>query len=58
MGKEGGREEVNPYKEHSWRPRAWWCSPAIPAFMSLKQEDLRFKASLGYRVRPSHKAKG
>jgi hypothetical protein len=26
----------------------WWFMPVIPAFKSLRQEDLEFKASLGY----------
>jgi hypothetical protein len=28
--------------------RAWWCTTVIPALGRLRQEDLEFKASLGY----------
>jgi hypothetical protein len=30
----------------------WWCTPVIPAFRNLRQEDCKFKASLGYIERP------
>jgi hypothetical protein len=30
-----------------------WCPPVIPAFERLRQEDSKFKASLGYIGRPS-----
>jgi hypothetical protein len=29
---------------------ARWCMPINPAFRRLKQEDLKFRASLGYTV--------
>jgi hypothetical protein len=32
-----------------------WHTPIIPALRRLRQEDLEFKASLGYIVRPSPK---
>jgi hypothetical protein len=30
----------------------WWFMPAIPVFRRLKQEDCKFKTSLGYTARP------
>jgi hypothetical protein len=30
---------------------AWWCTPVIPVLERLKQEDGKFKISLGYIVR-------
>jgi hypothetical protein len=30
----------------------WWCTPVIPAFGRLRQEDLEFKANVGYIVSP------
>jgi hypothetical protein len=39
---------------HSW---AWWYIPVIPAPRRLRQEDCKFKVSLGYIVRPSLKKK-
>jgi hypothetical protein len=27
---------------------AWWCAPQIPALRWLRQEDKKFKTSLGY----------
>jgi hypothetical protein len=35
--------------KRSW---AWWLRPVIPAFGRLRLEDHKFKASLGYIVRP------
>jgi hypothetical protein len=29
----------------------WWCTPVIPAFGRLRQEDHEFKASLGHIAR-------
>jgi hypothetical protein len=37
--------------------QAWWCTPVIPAFRRLRQEDHGFEASLGYLVRPYLKRK-
>jgi hypothetical protein len=34
---------------------AWWLTPAIPAFGRQKQDDHKYKASLGYLVRSCHK---
>jgi hypothetical protein len=34
-----------------------WYIPVIPALRRLKQKDLKFKASLGYIVRPVSKKK-
>jgi hypothetical protein len=31
---------------------AWWCTLIIPALGRLGQQDLKFKASLGYVARP------
>jgi hypothetical protein len=31
--------------------QVWWCTLVIPALGKLRQEDQRFKASLGYIVR-------
>jgi hypothetical protein len=31
---------------------AWWCTPVIPVFRRLRQEDGEFQASLGSIVRP------
>jgi hypothetical protein len=31
--------------------RAWWFMTVIPALRRLKQKDLKFKASLGYKGR-------
>lgn len=28
----------------------WWCTPVNPGCGRLRQEDLKFKASLGYTV--------
>jgi hypothetical protein len=38
----------------SW---AWWCIHIIPALQKLRQEDPRFKASLGYILRTVSKKK-
>jgi hypothetical protein len=27
---------------------AWWCTPVVPALGRMREEDLEFKASLGY----------
>jgi hypothetical protein len=35
-----------------------WHLPAIPALSRQKQEDLKFKASLNYTVRPCIQKKG
>jgi hypothetical protein len=35
----------------------WWYTPAFPALRRLKQEDCKFKVSLGYIVRLSQKTK-
>jgi hypothetical protein len=35
----------------------WWHKPVILAFGKMKQEDLDFKASLGYVARPDSKQK-
>jgi hypothetical protein len=38
----------------------WWFMPEMPAFPEfgrLRQEDCKFKASLGYKVRPYLKNK-
>lgn len=36
----------------------WWCTPIIPAFRRLRQEDLHeFEASLNYIVRTCLKKK-
>jgi hypothetical protein len=32
--------------------QVWWYTPVIPALGRQKQEDLVFKASLGYIVMP------
>jgi hypothetical protein len=29
----------------------WWCISVIPALRRQRQEDLEFKASLGWKVR-------
>jgi hypothetical protein len=31
--------------------QAWWCKPVITAFGRLRQEDSKFKASLGCTAR-------
>jgi hypothetical protein len=31
---------------------SWWCMPVIPALLRLRQEDHKFKTSLGYIARP------
>jgi hypothetical protein len=31
----------------------WWHTPVIPAFWQLRQEDLKFQATLGYIARLS-----
>jgi hypothetical protein len=33
--------------------QAWWYKPVIPALGRVRQENLEFKASLGYITRPS-----
>jgi hypothetical protein len=33
------------------RSREWWCTPAIPALRSQRQENQEFQVSLGYAVR-------
>jgi hypothetical protein len=33
------------------RSRAKWCMSVIPALRKLRQEDLKFKARVGYIVR-------
>jgi hypothetical protein len=30
----------------------WWCTPVIPAFGRLRQEDHKLKFSLGYIAKP------
>jgi hypothetical protein len=35
----------------------WWCTPVIPELGRLRQEDLKFQASLGYKERPCLKKK-
>jgi hypothetical protein len=37
--------------------QVWWCTPVIPAFRRLRQEDGESQASLGYTVRPNLKSK-
>ena len=37
--------------------QVWWCTPVIPVLGRLRQEDCRFKASLGNLVRPHFKIK-
>jgi hypothetical protein len=29
----------------------WWCTPVIPALGRLRQENYKFKVSLGYTER-------
>jgi hypothetical protein len=36
---------------------AWWHRPVFPTFGQWRQEDLEFKVSLGYIVRPVSKNK-
>jgi hypothetical protein len=42
---------------HASRSWEWWYTYAIPALRRLRQEDLKFKASLGYTARPHLKRK-
>jgi hypothetical protein len=37
--------------------QVWWYTPILPAPVRLKQEDYKFKASLGYKARPCFKNK-
>jgi hypothetical protein len=37
-------------KKKNYLGQAWWCMPVIPAFSRLRQEDPKFKASLGFIV--------
>jgi hypothetical protein len=37
--------------------QAWWCTPILPALRRLRQEDWKFKDSLGYITRPCLKKK-
>jgi hypothetical protein len=37
-------------KSHQ-KSQAWWYTPEIPALGKHKEEDQKFKASLGYIVR-------
>jgi hypothetical protein len=39
------------------RSQAQWGTPVIPALERLRQEDLKFKSSLGCLVRPCLKKK-
>jgi hypothetical protein len=39
---------------YSW---LWWFMPVNPTFSSLRQEDSKFEASLGYTVKPCLKTK-
>jgi hypothetical protein len=34
------------------RHQAWWYVPVIPALRRQKQEDSKFKTSLGYKTKP------
>jgi hypothetical protein len=37
--------------------QVWWCTPTALALGRLRQEDLEFKGSMGYIVRPCLKTK-
>jgi hypothetical protein len=51
----GEREKETKRRSESMRRekdiQAWWFMPVISALGRLRQEDLKFKASLGYPVR-------
>jgi hypothetical protein len=39
-----------PHIRKDWKSQAWWFMIVISALERLRQEDLKFKASLGYRL--------
>lgn len=41
---------TNLHLTKEWVWWAWWHGPVIPAFVRLRQEDYKFKVSLGYKV--------
>jgi hypothetical protein len=34
------------------KSQVWWHTPEFPALRRLRQEDSKFKASLGYTAKP------
>jgi ubiquinone/menaquinone biosynthesis C-methylase UbiE len=44
-----GKKKKPVNMDFSW---AWWCMSIIPTLGRLRQEDYKFKAGLGYIVRP------
>jgi hypothetical protein len=48
--KRGKKQKQNKTKKPT-RSQAWWCRPVIPALKTLRQEDLKFQASLDYKLR-------
>jgi hypothetical protein len=48
------RKEKRAKKTRGW---VWWCTLTVPALCRLRQEDLKFEASLANTARPCLKKK-
>jgi hypothetical protein len=52
-----GTRKILVLKNYIIKSQLWWYTPVIPALRRLKQEDYKFKASLGLTLRSYLKKK-